>query len=264
MLKNQKVKQMDCKYSLRLITVLITITLAAGALGAQTLGSGNSGKVLLLNFGYGPQMPIGELADRFGSNFAAEVSAEYMTANNWAFGIQGQFLFGSTVNEDVLAGLRTEAGDIIGNDREPADIQLRQRGSYYGLRVGKLIGLAANNDRSGIRINLGAGILQHRIRIQDDPFRGVPQIEGEYEKGYDRLTNGLALHQFIGYQTIGKTNGVNITVGFEFFEGFTQNRRDFNFDTRTADTDQRLDLLAGFRVSFSLPFYQGNSEDIYY
>lgn len=233
-------------------------------LSAQFLGSGNSGKVILLNFGYGPQIPIGELADRFGNNFAAEVSADFMTANNWTFGVQGQFLFGSEVKEDVLASLRTETGDIIGNDREPADIQLRQRGSYYGVRAGKLIGLSKNNDRTGIRINLGAGLLQHRIRIQDDPFRTVPQLTGEYAKGYDRLTNGLALHQFIGYQTIGKTNGVNLTIGFEFFEGFTQNRRSFDFDRQAADTEQRLDLLAGLRFSFSLPFYQGNAEEIFY
>lgn len=233
-------------------------------LSAQFLGSGNSGKVILLNFGYGPQVPIGELSDRFGNNFAAEVSADFMTASNWTFGVQGQFLFGSEVKEDVLAGLRTETGDIIGNDREPADIQLRQRGSYYGVRAGRLIGLSQNNDRTGIRINLGAGLLQHRIRIQDDPFRTVPQLTGEYAKGYDRLTNGLALHQFVGYQTIGKTNGVNLTIGFEFFQGFTQNRRSFNFDTRVADTEQRLDLLAGLRFSFSLPFYQGNSEEIFY
>ena len=231
---------------------------------AQGLGGSNTGRVFLLNFGYGPQMPIGDLEERFGTNFAAEISADYMTANNWTIGVQGQFLFGSTVNEDVLAGLRTSAGDIIGNDREPADLQLRMRGSYYGLRVGRLFGLSEANNRSGIRINLGAGLLQHRIRIQDDPFRVVPQVEGEYEKGYDRLTNGLALHQFIGFQTIGKNNGVNITLGFEFFEGFTQNRRAFNFDTRTADTEQRLDILAGLRFSFSLPFYQGNAEDIFY
>ena len=204
------------------------------------------------------------MADRFGSNFAAEVSADYMTESNWTFGVQGQFLFGSTVNEDVLAGLRTESGNIIGNDRDPADIQLRMRGSYYGLRIGRLFGLSENNKRTGIRLNLGAWLLQHRIRIQDDPFRVVPQLEGEYEKGYDRLTNGLALHQFVGFQTIGKNNGINLTIGFEFFEGFTQNRRSFNFDTRMADTEQRLDLLAGLRFSFTLPFYQGNAEDIFY
>jgi hypothetical protein len=160
--------------------------------------------------------------------------------------------------------LRTEAGDIIGNDRNPADIQLRERGYYFGLRVGKLIGLSENNKRSGLRINLGAGLLQHRIRIQPDPFRSVPQLEGDYEKGYDRLTNGLALHQFIGYQVVGRSNGIHLTGGFEFFEGFTQNRRNFNFDTQSGEAPNRLDILAGFRLSVSIPFFLGNAEDVYY
>lgn len=238
--------------------------LTSVGLSAQSWGRSNAGKAILFNFSYAPQLPLGELSERFGVSFSAGLSADYLTENNWLFGAQGQFIFGNRVQEDVLAGLRTEAGDIIGNDRSPADIQLRQRGNYYGLRVGRLIGLFKENPRSGLRIDLGAGLLQHRIRFQKDPFRSVPQLEGEYSKGYDRLTNGLALYQFIGYQVIGKRNSVNLIAGFEFIEGFTKNRRAFNFDTRTVDTDQRLDILAGFRIGFSLPMYLGNAEDVFY
>lgn len=243
--------------------VAVLISLSVG-LYAQSWEGSNSGKAILLNFGYAPQIPLGDLDDRFGLNFAPEVAVDFITDNNWLIGLQGMYIFGSNVEEDVLAGLRTESGDIIGNDRDPADILLRERGWYMGLRFGRLIGLFEDNPRSGIRLHLGAGLLQHRIRIQEDPFRAVPQIEGEYLKGYDRLTNGLALHQFVGYQVIGKNTGINITAGFEFYEGFTQNRRSFNFDTRMADTSDRLDILAGFRFSFTLPFYLGNAEDVYY
>jgi hypothetical protein len=249
--------------SIKSVILLLLLGLSA-SLYSQEWGGNNSGKAILFNFGYGPQIPLADLADRFGLNYAVEVSGDYLTPNNWAFGLQSQYLFGSQVDEDVLADLRTESGAIIGNDREPADIQLRERGFYLGLRVGKLIGLSKANERSGIRINLGVGLLQHRIRIQEDPFRVVPQLIDDYQKGYDRLTNGLAIHQFVGYQTIGKNNGIHLTAGFEFFEGFTQNRRSFNFDTQVSDTAQRLDILAGFRVSFSLPIFLGNAEDRYY
>ena len=245
------------------VFVAVLMLLPTGSY-AQDWGGSNSGKAILLNFGYAPQIPLGDLDDRFGLNFAPEVSADFLTSNNWLIGLQGMYLFGNNVEEDVLAGLRTESGDIIGNDRDPADILLRQRGWYLGVRAGRLIGLFEDNPRSGIRLNLGVGLLQHKIRIQEDPFRAVPQIEGEYLKGYDRLTNGLTLHQFVGYQVIGKNTGINITAGFEFYEGFTQNSRAFNFDTRVADTSERLDILAGFRFSFTLPFYLGNAEDVYY
>ncbi len=233
-------------------------------LQAQVWDNDNSGKVLLLNFGYGLQIPMADLADRFNRNWAPEVSFDYMTKKNWIFGLQTQYLFGNDVKEDVLVNLRTEQGDIIGNDRSPADIYLRERGFYLGLRVGRLFTMSENNPRSGIRINFGVGLLQHWIRIQDDPFRDVPQLSTEYKKGYDRLTNGLTLHQFIGYQLIGKGNGMNFTGGFEFFEGFTQNRRSINFDTQMQDTNKRLDILSGFKLSFTLPFYIGNGDEIYY
>jgi hypothetical protein len=225
---------------------------------------GNSGPAFLLHFSYGPQLPFGDLEARYGQNWSAEIAGEYMLDQNWFFGAHGQFLFGSTVKENVLANLRTSNGLLIGNDRSPANIQLRQRGSYYGLRVGRLIGMSKKNPRSGIRIALGAGLLQHRIRLQGDPARDVPQIEDEYAKGYDRLTNGLALHQFIGYQNIGINNGIHFIAGFEFFEGFTQSRRSFDFDTRQQDLTERLDILVGFRVGVTLPFFLGNAEDVFY
>lgn len=247
----------------RLIAALLCVTLST-SLAAQSWDGYNEGKTFLFNFSYGPQLPLEDLKARFGLNFAPEVSVDYMTPNNWTFGVQGQFLFGNQVKEDVLFRLRTESGDIIGNDRNPADVQLRQRGSYYGLRVGRLFGLGEKNERSGIRVNLGAGLLQHRIRIQKDPSRFVPQVDGDYAKGYDRLSNGLAFYQFIGYQHIGKNNSLNLTAGFELIEGLTQSRRSFNFDTQTQDTDRRLDVLAGFRVTFTMPLYLGEANEIFY
>jgi len=233
-------------------------------LGTGLRAQGNSGPAILAHFGYGPQIPFGDLSDRFGQNFATEVSLEYLLNSNWTFGIQSHFMFGSNVEVDPLTNLRTSGGFIIGNDRDPAEIQLRQRGSYYGVRVGKLIGLAPNNDRSGLRLAFGIGLLQHRIRIQEDPLRDVSQLTGDYVKGYDRLTNGLALHQFVGYQVLSKTNGIHVVAGFEFFQGFTQSRRSFDFDLQRADTTQRLDGLIGFRLNFTLPFYLGNAEDVFY
>lgn len=251
------------KYSLLLLLSLFSLSFSS-ELAAQSWQRDNTGKAILVNFGYGPLIPMADLDDRFGLSWSPELSLDYITENNWTFGVQAQMMFGNDVKEDVLAALRTEEGHIIGNDRSPADIQLRQRGTYMGLRVGKLITLSENNTRSGIRINVGAGLLQHKIRIQDDPFRSVHHLDDTYKKGYDRLTNGLALYQFIGYQVIGISNAINLTAGFEFYEGFTQNRRDFNFDTQIKDDRSRVDILSGFRVSFILPFYIGNGDDIYY
>lgn len=248
--------------------ILFLLTLACWILVSRLPAQSavlNQGDALLLTFSYGFQSPGGDLIDRFGNNSALGLGVEWITEeSNWIFGLQGQFLFGNNVNEDVLAPLRTDEGFLIGNDRRPADLQLRQRGWYVGGEVGKILSLSDVNPRLGIRVSLGAGVLQHKIRIQEDPERSVPQTLGDYEKGYDRLSNGIAFKQFIGYQQLSLNRRINVIAGVEIIEAFTQSRRDFNFDTRSADTEMRLDLLFGFRVGVILPFYFGFGEEINY
>jgi len=215
----------------------------------------NEGNAILANFSYGYQFPLADLKDRFGNSGVLHIGSEYWTADNWIIGVESSFLFGNIVKEDILANLRTAEGFIIANDRTVADVQLRERGIYVGGVVGKLFSLSEANERAGIKVTLGAGILQHKIRIQDEPTKVVAPLSGAYRKGYDRLTNGLTLTQFIGYQVLSTNRQVNFTLGVEFVEGFTQNRRSFNFDTRMQDAAMRLDMLLGLRLTWTLPFY---------
>lgn len=226
----------------------------------------NVGHGLGINFSFGFHIPGGDLAERFGSNNSVGGGLDFITnKTNYIFGLEGSFIFGTNVETDVLESLRTPFGGIIGNDRAFADIQLRQRGFYVGGLIGKLFSLSEKNPRSGLRVTFGMGLLQHEINIQEDPARQVPQTLGDYEAGYDRLTNGLALNEFIGYQILSRNKRVNLFIGLEFTQAFTRSRRDFNFDTRTADTEDRLDLLFGIRAAWVLPFYFGaGSEEIYY
>jgi len=58
---------------------------------------------------------------------------------------------------------------------------------------------------------------------------------------------------------------INFFAGFDFTEAFTQSRRDINFDTMRKDDENRLDLLVGFRVSWTVPLYLGTKpEEIFY
>ena len=218
----------------------------------------NRGNALLFKLSYSGHRPGGDLADRFGNNFSFGSGVDLITAKgNWIIGADVAYLFGGEVKEDVIATLRTPEGFIIGNDRGYADIQLRERGLYAGGHIGKLIGIGKANPRSGLRVTVGAGLLQHKVRIQDDPLSGVPQLDDTYKKGYDRLTNGLAFTEFIGYQTLSTDRRVNFFAGLEFTQGFTMNRRDFNFDTRSKDETERTDLLFGIRVGWVIPLYFG-------
>jgi hypothetical protein len=222
--------------------------------------------VLLSRFTYGAQLPGATLSKRFGSNFIAGGGLDWQWgAQNWLLGVDAQYLFGSVVKEDPLAGLRTKEGYLIGNDREVADVPLGQRGFYFGLVAGRVFSISSKaSPRAGIRCTFGLGLLQHQIRIQDDPLRSVPQLNDTYKKGYDRLSNGLTAQQFIGYQALSKDRRSNFLAGIELFQGFTQSRRSFDFATQKRDTQKRLDLLFGLRLGWILPFYADKADEIFY
>jgi hypothetical protein len=248
------------------VIVFLLLAAAPAWLRAQApVYTSNEGTILAFNLSYGTQLPGGDLIDRFGVNINTGAGLQLFFNSNWMLELEGQYLFGSRVNTDVLAPLRSPEGYIFADDGGPADITLRQRGWWLGLSAGKLIALHPTNPRSGLRISLGAGLLEHKIRIQNDPQAFVPALTTEYRKGYDRLSNGLALKQFIGYQHFSLKRRVNFFAGIELIQGFTASRRSWNIDEMAREEGSRLDLLFGFRAGWVLPFYLGEKgETIYY
>ncbi|MEO6040015.1 MAG: hypothetical protein ABIQ93_16500 [Saprospiraceae bacterium] len=221
----------------------------------------NKGNAILTHLEFGAYTPGGDLAHRFGQNGGIGLGGEWISANNLILGVEGHFYFGSKVKEDPLAILRTAEGDLIGNNQSLASVPLHQRGWYAGGLIGKLV--TFGDRRSGLRVTLGAGLAQHKIRVQDD--QGVmTQLTGEYAKGYDRLTGGLALEQFVGWQKLGKNRRANFMIGFEFNQGFTHTLRDWDFNDRRKLDGQRLDLRFGIRAAWTIPFYIGGADNIYY
>lgn len=249
---------------LRIVTLIFFACLCPLLSSAQQR-TVNTGAAWLPEFSYGAHLPGGDMAARFGPNFTAGAALQRMTARyNLMLGVQAQFLFGSEVKEDVLAPLRTREGFIIANDRTPADIQLRQRGWYFGVQAGKLWALSAANERSGLRTSIGAGVLQHRIRIQEDPLRAVQQVQGEYAHGYDRYASGPALYQWIGYQVFSNDGRVNLYIGLEALQASTRGRRDIQFDIRVPYREKHLDYLWGLRAGWVLPLYSAKGKRIWY
>ena len=217
---------------------------------------------ILLHISAGGHFPGGNLADRYGINGAIGGGTEFITGKNLFFGLEGAFLFGSKVKEDPLAILRMPSGDIIGNDRSPAILRLQQRGVYVGATFGKIIGFGGAA-RQGLRVSLGGGWAQHKIRVLDDS-RTVGQLHGDYKKGYDRLAGGPALQQFVGWQHIGYGRDVSWMIGFEFNQAFTHSLRDWDFTAMRKLDENRVDLRFGVRIAWTLPFFTGNAEEIYY
>lgn len=216
------------------------------------------------SFGYGMEFPFGDLSDRFGNNLKFTLGAERVTGSNWIYGIEFSYMFGDTVKEDVVANLKLSNGNILGADNGYAEVFTRQRGVFLGLNFGKIIPFSKKS-RSGLRVTGAAGILAHYVRIQDEA-RSLPQIEGDYLKGYDRLTRGFALREFVGYQHVTANKRVNFYIGLEFTQGFTSSVREYNFDTgQLTDKGRRFDGMIGLKAAWILPFHDDYiDEEVFY
>ena len=210
-------------------------------------------------------VPGGDLAERFGGFYGVGGSIGKKTVGNWLWGVEGTYYFGAAVQNTlgIFGDQTTAQGYFIGVNGEYATIEFLHRGFYTGGYFGKILPVLNHNPSSGLFFKIGGGIVQNQIYVRN-PGGSYLQYKGEYGKGYDRLHNGFALNEQIGYLNSGNTRTINFVIALEFMQGFTKNRREFNWDTRQADLAQKLDLYFGLKISWFLPIYDKNQQKFYY
>lgn len=212
----------------------------------------------------GIQMPLADLSDRFGYGGITGGGLMYKFKSNLTLEGNVGFFYGNQVKEDsVLAPLKTEQDFIIDRTGNPAEVFLQERGFVISGRVGKIFPIIGPNPNSGLHVALGTGFMQHKIRIEDD-LGSVPQLQGDYIKGYDRLSNGWLVSQSIGYQHFSNYRLVNYYIGVEFYEAWTQNRRTVNFDTGMHDNRTRFDVLGTLVFRWYFPTYKRQPKEFYF
>lgn len=213
-----------------------------------------------ITLSYAYQLPTGELADRFGANNDLGLSAAVKFKSNYLLGLEGSFIFGNKVpDRSMLDQMATSNGVIVNQDGQPAQLLFFERGYTIMAVAGKVMPVVGPNPNSGILLKLGGGYMRHKIRIESQNDV-VPALEGEYLKGYDRLTAGPAAMAFVGYQHFGNNRYINFLFGFEMNLGFTRSLRPFNFDSGRADDGLRFDGLNGLRFGWTLPLYRARDD----
>ena len=220
---------------------------------------------------YSANAPGGDLADRFG--FANQIggSIGYKFSNNWMINSGVRFLFGNDVREPVAANISQLIGteetgitsQAIGADGRFYQLRSSQRGFVIPLTLSKIFPVSPKNPNSGFFLEAGGQFIMHKIFI-DVVGQNVPNMNKEYRRGYDRLTNGLGLVEGFGYRFFSKRRTINFYAGFEFSQNLTQIRRSYNYDTGLPDTSTRLDLLYGIKAGWTFPIYQAAPDDEYY
>ena len=218
-----------------------------------------------VRFQYGYFFPGGDFEDTYGNTSEIGGALGFKTKSNWQFDIESGILFGTDVKRDdnLLNGIINEAGNATDSDGELVNLVYEIRSLNAFGSVSKIIPISKRNLNSGLILKVGAGYLQHRIKVD---FREgqVFQLSDDNLRGYDRLHTGFALRQFIGYQHYGTKNLLSFYVGFEFNQAFTINRRGYNYDERAFDTSTKNDFLNGFRFGWTIPIRSRKSEEFYY
>jgi hypothetical protein len=215
---------------------------------------------------YGLNFTAGDLKERHGFFNHIGLFAGYKTSKNWIYGIDAAYMFGGDVRASgMFDHLVDSKGNITDQNGDIAAVLVYSRGMYVNASVGKVLPILSPNPNSGIYFNLGAGFLAHKLRVETQDHV-VPQLELDYRKGYDRLTQGLNLHQFLGYAFMANQGFVNFYGGFYIQEGLTYNMRDIFFDTPNTPVSQEmmLDIQYGIKIAWLVPVYKRKPKDFYF
>jgi hypothetical protein len=213
---------------------------------------------------YTAQFPFGNMADRFGFNSLFGMQIGYKTRKNWLVAGEGNFLFGTHIKESyILDNIATSTGQFITQSNDLTDIRAQEQGFSLKFSAGKLVPLVRKFPDAGLLFITSIGFLQHKIAINVRES-SLPQLNKTYRKGYDRMSNGPVISQFIGGIFMGRRRFLNAYAGFQFDAGFTQDRRPFDFYAMRKLDDKRIDLFVGIRVGWILPLFMQASEKEYY
>ncbi len=226
------------------------------------------GQFIIPEFHYKMGTPSGDLSKRYGQHLGIGGSLGFQPFNNsLCFGVGASYFFGNTLKEDVLTPFRTSFnGQLIGSDQYLAELKLRERALLIQGFVSLLLPLFSQEHvQQGLRFQLGAGYLEHKIRFVDDA-RALPQFTSDFKKGLDRLCNGIALIPSISYESLSRKGRLSYAAGIEALFGFTESRRSLNYDTGLSDLGiARNDIMINLKIAIFLPFYNSaQPEEIEY
>lgn len=216
------------------------------------------------SFYYNYQIPIGNLANTFGSNSAIGTSYLIEKTNNIFFGLEANYLFGDNIKDStIFNNISTSGGEIIGGDGYYANVNVMQRGFDCYLYAGYAFHFIKDN-LSGIYISQGIGYLQHQIFISTKN-QNIPQLNEEMKQGYDRFSSGFSTKLSIDYRYYHKKGRFQISSGLNYTMAYSRNQRAYDFANNSYYSSKRsLDQLLGCKIEIIIPIQRNNKEEFHY
>ena len=188
-------------------------------------------------------------------NIGVDVTVK--TAKNWTYSIDFNYLFGAKVrNQRAVLGedMLTSNHDLIDGNGSKATIYFEGRYWNISAGIGKIFAFGKWRN-SGIWLRANFGYFEHKIRI-NVPDNDVPQLSGDYKKGYDQRCGGFCLTQFIGYVFVHRIRVASFYAGVEISEIWTRSNRNFNFLLGGRDDSKKFSILIGPKIGWIIPLYE--------
>ena len=218
--------------------------------------------VTIINPHYSLQQAGLDMADKYGVSSALGLDFMQITSANFVWGLGTQFVFGNDIKDTTLLDhLMDDRGNIFGENGEISSITLFERGYHFSVKGGYFHAISDNN--KGLIALGGLGFMQHKTRIQVES-NNVPNLEDEHLKMYDGLSNGFSVSLFVGWMHMSEKGKGHFYAGFDFTNGFTQNRRSYNYNTNGPITTPRNDLLMGIKLGWVIPISKRSTQEFYY
>ncbi|MDB9895524.1 MAG: hypothetical protein ACKVLD_03495 [Flavobacteriales bacterium] len=242
---------------MRLIFLLILLI-------GNTLTIAQENKFSAITLDYGYHMPRGEISNTFGNNSSVGINFIKAKSNNIFYGLKANYLFSENINDSSLFNnINTESGYVIDGSGSFANIILLEKGFSSHIYVGYSFHNKENKDQ-GLYISSGIGFLQHKIFI-DTKNQYIPQLDSQYKKGYDQLTNGISTQINIDYIFMGKNSNLQFFTGLEYTLAFTKNKRNYNLSNmQNTSENLRYDQLMGLKIGLIIPISRKNTEEFHY
>ena len=221
--------------------------------------------VLTPNFTY--NFVLADLKKEYGNHFGIGADVGVKMKNNWSIDFGFKYLFGGGVDTNMINNtflhLLCDGYFISNNGIATNEIELEFRGVSFHFQGGKIIPVSKRFRNSGIWIKCGVGVTQHFMNIKN-PENKVLSLTPEYRKGYDKLTLGFSLYQFVGYAYIQKKNMFCVYGGVEFFENFAKRQREFDFSLMKKDDSKLFEAMIGFKIGWIIPLYKHDPNAVFH
>jgi len=219
-----------------------------------------------LHAGIGYFATGGDWSQRYPTHLSVPLSVEYSHRSNWSFGADFSFFLGSNVNNQNLYGdMVNDSGLLLDMNGFPAVVRTYQRGfSTRAFVLKNWILHKHRNSRLLLQTGGGVGYYQHYTKFTFD-LDQVPQIDGNFQGGYNRHTQGTQLFEQVKIQYINN-DAISFSIGIEAGQGYGRRIHPYDFALQKMQTQSIRDTYLGGVISLMIPinFRDRISEVDYY